>query len=807
MSMNAVTAFHFTCGEVNRNRLANSKRANVMGRMNGDAWIDYVESAYFRSLKESPLFSTPERAPLKIAIIYYLVHGTCGQETRQVEGDFANNRITFHKANQFVILPLDLIGEMAQWCPFYSFEQLKSLRGEVLKMNGNGYMNQVPSITISSIIDGLLSANREGEKAMNKARSNIANFGNFSPNTGSEWLNESLKAEIVVSTIGYLYSMSKAFKQHYTQDRFQLMRIFYNFLSTKLIELTQNSSQPHSQSDAAQERYSKIIFVLSFLYAYPTTDTFWYSGAYKNFITMVRTSSSRVTYRRLYAFLMDYNQSCSTLGIPERDLRRVIGFKKLSDIYRRDHYDLPLFVPIADAYNARGPPKSAIRNFENELGNKVREAYQIPSNLQDNKITNQHFMKDMLELPVNYRQNMVSQVERSGKRSIPFDKNRVRQMKMKNQANAEPLIRLVQYFVEHSKVAQMPVVGALFSVAQRVTGRENQRKVNVFLNGNSTSTPNNRSSPTHMKFTKGKDEILFEIDDITQIARLTPYLSFHQLALISRLLSEYKEMIGSVPDEIRTNFIKTLVTFIVVLVPNSDLKKRLKENRINTIYLNYGKSHKPTLDSVFALDHIFTLNCEQYPDMRNAVLSIYQDLMKKVRVSMNKVNGFVCNGRRMMLMSVYSIYQTNDLPMTCEQVSEVIQQSANSAECRGLIHALRPSVSLSNLAGRNNNRSPVNATRNRSAVNGPLNGTVVNGPQNSTVVNGPLNGTVVNGPRNSTSVNGSQNSTVVNGPQNSTVVSYKKEQPNEPIKPMRPVQPVRRFPKVPSLNPRTYRTT
>ncbi len=639
------THFRFTCGQVNQN-LLKKLRTNSH---------NFLNSAYYEELKSHPSLSIP----LKILIIYYLSHGGCGKESRAVEGDISRNRIRFMKGSTSrTLLPLNLMEEMAQISPFYSYNQLSVLPGIIDLQNENRSNRSVlPQITIDQIIDQMMvkiTANgRNGQQYGSQARANLPDFGTFDPKTGINALNEGLKANMVVSTLGYLYIQSVAFAKYVEQNRYNTMMIIYNYLITPIPNI----------------RYQKIAFILSFVHAFPTTDTFYYSGAYTSFMDMIRNGdSSKITNRYLYALLMDYNKSQRTLGIPEEYLRGVIGFKKLSDVYQANHLNMP-FTLVAETYNHQGRDSKNL-NFESEIEARTREAY--PNNRNMNNAS--------YEPPANYRNNLINRnsqkippllrkINNSGRQSQSYQTGVLDML-----GSLNPSLRtLVEYYVGHSKIGTGIFAKAISQVRTAVRG-ESGREVLIYGWA--------LDKIKYIQFRKGKEIITFDMKDMITICNITVFLSFHQLYHIHRLLKEYKEMMGygnnrnirnsrnnrnnrnnGKQSDIR-NFIKSLVLFMVVLVPNSDLKARIKDAR-QAIYPFFDKRAIPQFDQVIAFHSASIQGCNGHEDNRNAILALYAKAMSK-RASSAEMGEWVCNAQEMLNITALS----NQERIRCQNLSE-----------------------------------------------------------------------------------------------------------------------------------------
>jgi hypothetical protein len=677
--------FQYTCKDPERTSLLQN-RINKPG--------NFLNSAYFTRLKQSELLSTP----LKISLIYYLIHGRCGSSSRVVSGDISKNRIIFQKGENKVILPLSLVGEMAQWMPFFSYEQLKGLKEVIdrLSPRNNGSISN--SNTISDIkMDDLIrmigleiernhrngggggSHNLYGESA----RSRLPNFGDFEPRSTNTVINNMMKKDPLVM----LYVKSTAFAKHISLDRTNVMINIYHFL----MEALRLNSRTQSSSPSQADKYAKIVFILSFVNAFPTTNTFYNSQTYTSFMNMVRTSDSgKISERVLYAYLMDYNKSQQTLGIPEEYLESVIGLKKLSDLYQRNHGNVP-FIVVAQTYNKRGNQmRNNHYNFEEEIGARTRAAYSSNNSRPNSRPNSRSNL-----LSENYRNNLINQSTQNslvliGKinNSTQKSSNHIRLEEEARSAitridgNAMgPLGKLVDFFIGHSKDATG--LGSTFLRGVRNIGRMAVNRVGMnrrdFREVLFYGKGSNSNNIIKIQFRKDQEYITLETQDVISIARRTPYLSYNQMVSMDRLLKEFKETLGMGNRTNRNarrevdDFIHSLVVFVVILVPNADLR-----SHIRITYPYYEKPRIPLLDNVMVYHQVSIQGCEEYSDTRDLILSTYQKIMMGNRLSGPETINFNCMARQILQLSLH----TDDEYISCRRASEILQAAnRNTKEC------------------------------------------------------------------------------------------------------------------------------
>ena len=365
-------SFRFACDNVDHAKLNEILKQSTASARDLNANV-----AYFNQLKRSPLLS--DKVLLKVLMIYYLTHGECGSGDRRVQGNLTKNRIEFHKIrDEVVTLPLNLIEEMIQIVPFYTHKQLKGLSASLLPfvpgnpMGSPSANGSVPLVTLDELIEVIeQKIASESAKYGNRSVNRLPDYRDFNKvHSGTNVGSRILTRAMGITEGARLAYMAKAYFKQKDLEQLDMMCILYAYFKT---QLARNSAHPLATSPIASEKYRKMIFILSFLLAFPTSNFFWFSPVYKEIMRLVKQNPNRVsspvtfTYRSLYAFIMDYNHNVATKGIPKTYLHDVIGYNKRLESVGKD-FHLSYF-SNASAMNAINRPSTPL-SFINEYINR-----------------------------------------------------------------------------------------------------------------------------------------------------------------------------------------------------------------------------------------------------------------------------------------------------------------------------------------------------------------------------------------------------------------------------------------------------
>lgn len=373
---NSPGSFEFKCDNVDHAKLNEILKQTTSSARDLNANI-----AYFNQLKRSPLLS--DKVLLKVLMIYYLTHGECGAGARRVRGNLTKNRIEFYKSRDKVVtLPLNLIEDMIQIVPFYTHKQLKGLSLSLIPLvpgNPMGTLStngSIPSITLDQLITGIEEKIRSESAKYNKRSINrLPDYRGFNnAHSGTSMKNKVLTTTMGVTEPARLAHMARALLTQKDLEQVDMLCILYSYFKE---QLERDTTHPLASSPGASEMYRKIIFILSFLLAFPTSNFYWFSPVYKQIMGLIKRNPNRTsapvifTYRSLYALIMDYNHNVATKGIPKAYLQDVIGYNsRLEGVSKNFHLSYASNAFQMNKVNRPSEPISFINEYVNRESKK-----------------------------------------------------------------------------------------------------------------------------------------------------------------------------------------------------------------------------------------------------------------------------------------------------------------------------------------------------------------------------------------------------------------------------------------------------